>query len=241
MAMTLDELVTQLRSAYGAQLASVVLYGSAAAGEHIPRKSDYNVLVLLGRIDAGALAAASAMARAWRDAGNPPPMTMTVDEWHRSADVFPMEYADILERHLLLHGTAPFDGIVVSRDHLRLQLEQQVMGKLLQLRQGALLAGTDGKRQLELITASLSTIMVLFRAVLRLKGGQPPGDNAEMAERAATLAGFDSAPFIRAVRHQRSEQKIDAGDAGAVLAQYLSGVERLDAYLDTFSTQEGPL
>ena len=58
--MTLDELVTQLRAAYGAQLASVVLYGSAATGEHIPKKSDYNVLVLLDRIEMSALAAASA-------------------------------------------------------------------------------------------------------------------------------------------------------------------------------------
>ena len=48
--------VTQLRSAYGAQLSSVVLYGSAAAGEHVPKKSDYNVVVLLGRIEPGALA-----------------------------------------------------------------------------------------------------------------------------------------------------------------------------------------
>src|SRR6266576_3406688 len=111
MAMTLDELVTQLRAAYGGQLACVVLYGSAAAGEHIPRKSDYNVLVLLVRIDVNTLAAASAVARAWREAGNPPPMTMTVDEWRHSADVFPMEYADILERHRVLHGDPPFAGI----------------------------------------------------------------------------------------------------------------------------------
>jgi predicted nucleotidyltransferase len=241
MAMTLDELVTQLRSAYGAQLSCVVLYGSAAAGEHIPKKSDYNVLVLLGRIEAGTLAAASAVARAWRDAGNPPPMTMTVDEWRRSADVFPMEYSDILERHRMLYGAAPFDGITVSREYLRLQLEQQVMGKLLQLRQGALLAGTEGKRQLELIAASLSTIMVLFRATLRLKGEQPPTDNVALAERAATLGGFNAAPFTRAVLHQRGEQKIDSADAGDVLTQYLSGVERLDAYLDTFTTQERPL
>lgn len=241
MAMTLDELVTQLRSAYGAQLSSVVLYGSAATGEHIPKKSDYNVLLLLGRIEASALAGASAVARAWRDAGNPPPMTMTMDEWRRSADVFPMEYADILERHRLLYGLAPFEGIVVSREHLRLQLEQQIMGKLLQLRQGALLAGTEGKRQLELITASLSTIMVLFRATLRLKGEQPPADNVALAERVATLGGFNAGPFARAVLHQRGEQKIDSNEAGAVLAQYLAGVERLDAYLDTFTTQERPL
>jgi predicted nucleotidyltransferase len=241
MAMTLEELVTQLRSAYGAHLSTVVLYGSGASGEYVKGKSDYNVLVLLDRIDAATLAAASAVARAWREAGNPPPMTMTVDEWRRSGDVFPMEYADILQRNRVLYGTPPFDGITISRDYLRLQLEQQVMGKLLQLRQGALLAGTDGKRQIELISASLSTIMVLFRATLRLKGEEPPTDNASVADRVATLAGFNAAPFVRAVRHQRDEQKLDASDAGAVLAQYLSGVERLDAYLDTFTTQERPL
>ena len=49
--MTLDELVTQLRAAYRERLASVVLYGSAAGGDHIPNRSDYNVLVLLdGRV-----------------------------------------------------------------------------------------------------------------------------------------------------------------------------------------------
>ena len=96
MAMTLEELVTQLRSAYGGHLSSIVLYGSGVAGDFVKGKSDYNVLVLLDRIDVSTLAAASAVARAWREFGNPPPLTMTVDEWHRSADVFPMEYADIL-------------------------------------------------------------------------------------------------------------------------------------------------
>ena len=241
MAMTLDELVTQLRAAYGAHLSCVVLYGSAAAGEHVPKKSDYNVLVLLGRIEPGALAGASAVARAWRDAGNPPPMTMTLDEWRRSADVFPMEYADILDRNRVLYGAAPFDGITISREHLRLQLEQQVMGKLLKLRQGALLAGTDGGRQADLIAASISTIMVLFRAVLRLKGEALGGDSNESATRVAELGGFNATPFMRAIRHHRGDDRITAGDAGALLSQYLSGVERLDAYLDTFSTQEGPL
>lgn len=235
--MTLDDLVTQLRAAYGSHLSSVVLYGSAAAGEHIPKQSDYNVLVLLDRIEPGSLAAASAVALAWRDAGNPPPMTMTVEEWQRSSDVFPMEYADILDRHRVLHGAPPFEGISVSRENLRLQLEQQVLGKLLQLRQGALLAGTDGKRQLELITASLSTMMVLFRAVLRLHGEKPEGDNVRLAQRVAALAGLDASPFERGVRHLRGEVKLSAADAGPVLAGYLTGIERLDAYLDGYGAK----
>jgi hypothetical protein len=233
--MTLDDLVTQLRSAYGAHLSAVVLYGSGAAGEHIPKQSDYNILLLLDSIERTTLAAASAVAQAWRDAGNPPPMTMTVSEWRRSSDVFPMEYADILERHRVLYGTPPFEGITVARENLRLQLEQQVMGKLLQLRQGALLAGTDGKRQAELVSASLSTIMVLFRAVLRLHGERPEGDNATISERVAALAGFDATPFVRAVRHVRGEAKLSGQEAGDVLAGYMGGIERLRTYLDGFA------
>jgi hypothetical protein len=233
--MTLDELVTQLRAAYGERLNSVVLFGSAAAGEHIPKRSDYNVLLLLNEIDASTLASASAVARAWSDAGNPPPMTMTVDEWRGSADVFPMEYADILDRHRVLYGTPPFDGVSVSMNDLRLQLENQAMGKLLQLRQGALLAGTDGKRQAELIAASLSTMMVLFRAVLRLKGEKPATDNSAVAERVSALAGFDAAPFVRAVQHVRGERKLESSEAGATLSGYLAGIRRLQRYLDGYA------
>jgi hypothetical protein len=235
--MTLDDLVTQLRSAYGTHLSAVVLYGSAAAGEHIAKQSDYNVLLLLERLDPSTLAAASSVAQAWRDAGNPPPMTMTMNEWRNSSDAFPMEYADILERHRVLYGTPPFEGISVSRENLRLQLEQQVMGKLLQLRQSALLAGTDGKRQAELIGASLSTMMVLFRAVLRLNGERPPMDNAALAERVAQLAGIDATPFVRAVRHVRGHDRLGGGEAKEVLPGYLAGIEGLRDYLDRYTAR----
>ena len=231
--MTLDELVTQLQAAYGERLTCIVLYGSAAAGERTKR-SDYNILLLLDRIEPAGLAAASAVARVWRDAGNPPPMTMTVDEWRGSSDVFPMEYADILERHRVLYGHAPFETVHVSMDDLRLQLEQQVLGKLLQLRQGALLAGTDAKRQLELVAASLSTVMVLFRAVLRLHGERPVEDNVAIARRVGALAGFDAMPFERAVRHARGEQPLARDESPATLAGYLAGMQGLRTYLDRY-------
>ena len=237
--MTLDELVKQLRSAYGDRLASVVLYGSAAGGDHIPNRSDYNVLVLLeefdnSELDLSTTVAAGHVARAWKDAGNPPPMTLTMEEWRRSSDIFPMEYADILERHRVLHGAPPFEGINVSKADLRLQLEQQVMGKLLQLRQGVLLAGMDGKRRLELISASLSTMMVLFRAVLRLHGERPETDNSAVATRVGSLAGFDPSPFTRAVRHVHGTDKIPQSEAGRVLAGYLSAIDQLSHHLDGY-------
>lgn len=231
--MTLDELVTQLRAAFKDELRAVVLYGSAAAGQHVPKKSDYNVLVLVDSLSAEKLAAASAAASAWAHSGNPPPLTLTMDEWRGSADIFPMEYADILERHAVLHGELPTD-VRVDPTYLRLELEHEAMGTLLQLRRGALAAGNSAREQVELLEASISTVLVIFRAALRLRGEPPDADSHRLVEQAANMAGFDAAPFLAVVRHKRGEAKIRGGDAAAILAGYLAGMQRLVTYLDRF-------
>src|SRR5438128_9427090 len=105
--LTLDELVTQLKSAFGSDLSSVVLYGSAAGGDHNPRRSDQNVLVIVKQVPMAAAKAIAATARACSEAGKPAPLVFTEREWRRSSDVFPMEYADILERNRVLHGAPP--------------------------------------------------------------------------------------------------------------------------------------
>jgi hypothetical protein len=232
--MTLDDLVSQLRAAYGSALRSIVLYGSAAAGEYDPKRSDYNVLVIVDSLDVSALAGASAASRAWADAGNPAPLTLTMSEWRGSSDIFPMEYADIIERNRVLFGEPPFEGIRVDHDHLRLQLEQEAMGKLIKLRQGVLAAGNDGQRQVELLAASVSTIMIIFRAFLRLHGEKPSTDNVAVAEAVAKRASFDAAPFTRAVRHVRGESPISSSEASTVLAGYLRGMEQLVSYIDRY-------
>lgn len=236
--MTLDELVGQLQKVYGSTLRTVVLYGSAAAGEHIPKRSDYNVLVIVDQLTMDHMRTGAAVSRAWGEDGNPPPLTLTLDEWRGSADIFPMEYADILERHRILFGTPPFDGIEVNRRDLRLQLEHEAMGKLLKLRQGVLAAGGDPKQQIELLAASLSTIMVIFRAVERLHGGAPPPTDYERLSRdVAGRVGFDVGPFVRVVQHVRGVGKIGSSDVSAVLTGYLDGVQRLVSYLDHYKPE----
>ena len=44
-----EQLVEQLKRALPASLRSVVLYGSAAAGDHVAGKSDFNILVVAER------------------------------------------------------------------------------------------------------------------------------------------------------------------------------------------------
>lgn len=232
--MTLDEVVKQLELAYGGELRAVVLYGSAAAGEHNPKRSNYNLLVIVETLPLDRLRAAAAVARAWSESGNPPPLTLTTAEWRSSVDIFPMEYADILERHRVLFGVPPFDGIKVERQHLRLEVEQQTMGKLLQFRQGILHAGGDAKRHVGLLEDSLSTFMVIFRGIVRLHGDQPSTDYEALSRDIAQRAGFDPAPFVRVVRHVRGVEKLPREAAEETLAGYLAGMQQLVAYLNRF-------
>jgi hypothetical protein len=74
--MTLEELTTQLRAAWGDALQSVVLYGSAAA-DAPPPGTHCDVLVIVDRLDVARLDAASAVVRAWTDAGHPAPTRAT--------------------------------------------------------------------------------------------------------------------------------------------------------------------
>jgi hypothetical protein len=233
--LTLDELVTQLKAAFGDDLNSVVLYGSAAGGEHNPKRSDQNVLVIVRRVSMAAARAVSATARAWADAGNPPPLVMTVDEWRGSSDIFPMEYADILERHRVLNGTPPFDGIAVQAKDLLLQLEHEAMGKLLKLRQSVLASASDDKRLIELMAASASTIMVIFRAVCRLHAATPDRDNTRLVEQVAKLIEIDPKPFEQAVAVARGDNRVSNADALATVEGYVAGMERLVAHLDRYT------
>jgi hypothetical protein len=231
--MKLEELVKQLQLAYGPGLRSVVLFGSAVAGEHT-KKSDYNVLVVVDALSLERLRAVAAVSRAWADSGNPPPMTFTASEFRSSADIFPMEYADMLERHRVLFGEDPFVGMKVNPSDLRLEVEQQTMGKLLHLRQATMGAGGDRKLQLELLEKSLSTLMVIFRGVSRLHGEVPSQDYEELTTSLARRAGFPPEPFVRVIRHVRGGEKVSRDDAERILEEYLGAMERLVAYLNEF-------
>ncbi len=230
--MTLDELVRQLQAAYGDALEAVVLYGSAARHAGTPAGT-MDVLVLVRELADGALRAAGAATRAWLEAGHPAPMTLTSAEWRSSADIFAIEYADILAAHRVLHGTLPLDGIVVTRDNLRLQLEREAMGKLLQLRREMQARHGDAKAQRVLLEGASGGLFALLRASLRLvEGGDVPPDPEAVALAAAAATGLDAAPFQALAAHRRGKAKISEQDAPALLRGCHDGLQRLAAWID---------
>ena len=230
--MTLEELVRQLALVHGEGLRCVALYGSTARGERVSRQANVNVLVLVDDIDMESLGREAAAARAWREAGHPPPLTLTVGEWKTSSDIFPIEYADILAHYRILHGAIPEGRPTVRREDLRLQLEHETLSKLLRLRHAVLAAGAQPKALLDMLEGSAASIMTLLRASLRLAGEEPPAESGAVIERVEAVSGISAAAFRRVLGHSRGDAKVSEADAPSLTADYLTAVRKLVEWVD---------
>jgi hypothetical protein len=238
--LTLEGLTSQLRGAFGDALRAVVLYGSAAGGDTHGKHSDQNVLVIVREIPPASLAPMGALTRAWNEAGNPAPLTMTEAEWRSSLDVFAIEHADIRERHRILYAADGYQPIGTAAPHkadLRQQLEYEAMGTLLRFRGAAFASAGSSDKQSALLTASLSQVLVLFRAVLRLCGETPATDAESVCKAVAAHAGLDAAPFLAVVQMRRGgDPALAASSVPMVVMGYHEGLQRLVAFLDAMPT-----
>src|SRR6185295_1020684 len=162
----LDRLVASLRAAHGDNLASIVLYGSAAAGDDVDRSSDHNLLVALNRISADDLRVSHTALRDWNKLGEPMPVYFTVEELKRAADVFPIEFMQMEKARKVLVGRDPLDLVEISRENLRHQTEYELRTKLTQLRRLYVPASNSVERLMALMNDSLASFAALFRAAL---------------------------------------------------------------------------
>jgi hypothetical protein len=81
--------------------------------------------------------------------------------------------------------------------------------------------------------------MVIFRAVVRYLGEDPPTDYDALCKRVTALTGVGSEEFARVVRHVRGEQKITEQEVRSVMAGYLETARGLAHYIDQLPTDIG--
>jgi hypothetical protein len=220
----LTQLVEKLRAAHGERLISVVLYGSAATGEHHPKYSDFNVLCVLTEIGPRELGACGSIFRWWREQGSPAPLLLTEHELLTSTDCFAIEFHDIKRQHVLLYGKDVISDLIVDNCFYRAQVEQELRAKLLRLRQKASGMLTDEGLLRRLLLDSLSTFCVLFRHALILHGEPGPLRKRETIERAAARFAFDPLPFEKLLDVREERIKPREADAAVLLAPYLQGI-----------------
>ncbi|MEO8597823.1 MAG: hypothetical protein ABI759_31170 [Candidatus Solibacter sp.] len=233
----LSQLTAKLQAAFGDRLVSVVLYGSAAAGDHHADFSDLNVLCVLTQITPRELAAAEDIFRWWREQGSPSPLLLSEQELVTSTDCFAIEFHDIQRQHRLLFGRDLVSTMAIDDSFYRAQVEHELRAKLLRLRQkaGGMLSNPDLLRRL--LLDSISTFCVLFRHALHLKGYTAPFLKRDVIQMAREVFAFDPSPFDQLLDVREGRSKSRGLDPVPLLASYLQEISRVIESVDNINKE----
>lgn len=208
---------------------SAVLYGSVARGDHVPDRSDVNLMLLVDEAPPAMLQSLGNGFRAWRKAGQEPPLLMTRREWSRAADAFPVEITDMQLAYKVLRGSDPLKEIQVDRADLRRALEREFRGKLVRLRQSYAALASEPAALGGVAAATAGSVLVLFRALFVLLRRTIPADATELARAAAAVVGANGETLAQVVRYRRQR---DGRCSAAEFEGYLEAVHQTTDFLD---------
>ena len=168
---SLDDFVGDLASLYGDDLHAVALTGEAASDAYEPGRTPLSTVVVIEEVTPAALRQARPHLRAWRRRRIPTPLFLDPRYVASSLDTFPLEFLEIMDHHVLLHGSRdPFADLSIDGGQLRLQVEEQLRGKLLHLWEAYLESGGRKKQLERLMLDSLPGFQMVLRGLLRLEG-----------------------------------------------------------------------
>ena len=169
----LQTYVKEVKAAFGDQLESLLLYGSAVRGEFLRGRSNLNILLLVSSCDSAVLKQYSLLHRRWSKEQVVVPLFLMEEELRRSAAVFPLEFLEIQEQHRVLDGRDPFIGFHVKTDRLKEAVVQGLSSHIVRLRQRYVEGGGNDEATTILLPLSITSTIPLLRGVRRLLGRPP--------------------------------------------------------------------
>jgi predicted nucleotidyltransferase len=225
MERDLNQLVEKLQKTFGDRLTAVVLYGSAAVGDHHAKFSDLNILCVFSQVTPRELGEAEPIFHWWRGRGNPSPLLLSEHEVRTSTDCFPIEFHDIKERNRLLAGRDVVSDLVLDKSFHRAQVEHELRAKLLRLRQKAAAVLSDKDLLRRMLADSLSTFCVLFRHALLLSGVEAKFAKREVIEQVKDAFGVDPEPLLALLDMREGQRKPRDVDPVPLFARYMEQIQ----------------
>ena len=190
------------KSAFGPNLRSAVLFGSAAEGK-LRKTSDVNLLLVLRAVERDQLDAIREPLRVARAAIQLEPMFVLDSELGEAAEAFANKFEDIRRRHRLLHGDDVVSTLVISRDALRRRVRQVLLNQALRLRDVYAERSLREEQAANAIAEAAGPLRTAAASMLELEGRDAGDPKAALATLAAEGGFAEVLPKLSEAREQR--------------------------------------
>lgn len=225
----IKDFTDDLLKIYHEELVSVVLYGSAASGEFVDNHSNLNLLVILKNVGFCDLKKSSKILLKFKMLNV---LFMSESYISSSLDIFPIEFLDMQENHLVLYGKDILKDIHVDISNLRFQCKQELREKLLKL-QHACLRACDNPRILNsLLFTSFTSILHILRNVLRLKGITPPYLKHEIIKELTVQFNINTLIWEKILAARNKEIKLSTHESEELFSGFIKEVDTLICAVD---------
>jgi predicted nucleotidyltransferase len=220
----LQVLTESLENAAGPNLASLVVYGSAVRGGYEAAQSDIDVIVVLNDTGLPRLRAISGPLVLARFQARVEAMVLKRDNIASAADVFPLLYDDVRQRHVVLSGEDPFLDLVIEDTHRRLRIEQELREARIRMRRAVVDAlGAEASLSGALLR-KVKQIRGPLHALLLLKGTACDDRLEAVLEATGKAYDIDTRPLLRVV----AAPDVAHAAFRAVLDAAIQDVDRLE-------------
>ena len=224
---TLERLCRALSDAAGKNLVSIAVYGGLAAGHFREGKSDVDLALVLEDASTAALERLAPPLRAAAKEARVDPIVLTRNDLQRAADVFPTKFLSLQRHHRLLFGEEVFAQLAVSREHLRLRLEQELRNLVLRLRRRYLAIGGDARLLERALEELVGPVTAVCGELLVLLGREPKDATREAVLGSASQALGLGEALVRLVSPEKKDPKALAAEVLAALEKAAGEVDRL--------------
>ena len=226
------EFSDDMKSVYETDLISIILYGSAARGDYVHRKSDINFLVILTETGIKSIDRTFDLLKKWRKRAVTTPLFLTPEYIRSSLDSFPLEFWDMQKFHQIVYGEDLLRGLEIRRSDLRLQCEREVKGKLLHLRQNFLNSDRKADRLRMLLVYSVPSFSTIFNALLFLKNETTPHSRRDIFLNTAKIFGLDREVFERILRLRYEKLKLKKDELLTLTRAFIEEIRKLSQLVD---------
>jgi len=225
----IEDFLKRLQSAYGQELVSVAIYGSAASSEFIDKHSNINFLIVLKDTDCQHLHKATDIIQKFPLFD---PIFMTEQYINSSTDIFPIEFLDMNENNYLLFGKDTLSSIQIDTRNLRFQCEQELKIKLLSLKSAYLRMHKNKSVLRSLLFKSISSILHVSRNLLRLKNKPVPYKKEDIINSLGAEFQINTALWKKILDGKFKAIKLSNQETEQVFQDFVKEVERVADCVD---------
>lgn len=204
--------VDSAKTSFGGDLASIVLFGSAAEGR-LRATSDVNLIVVLKAFDPVKADGLRETLRVARAAIQLMPMFVLESEIAAAAEAFAVKFDDIARRHRVLLGDDPFKNLAVPRAAKVTRLRQVLLNQVLRLRERYVERSLREEQVVLVIADATGPLRAAAATLLELEGTPAPSPR----EALAAVAGPGKADVLKRLSDAREQGRLAEGVAAPTL------------------------